>query len=96
MHPLRCPPPARARHLRELPNIGPRLADDLRLLGIEQPSQLRGAEPLRLYHRLCELTGTRQDPCVLDTLMSVVHYMDTGEARLWWSFTAERKARGGY
>ena len=82
--------------MRELPNIGPSLAEDLRLLGIEQPSQLCGAEPLRLYHRLCELTGTRQDPCVLDTLMSVVHYMDTGEARLWWSFTAERKARGGY
>ncbi|RBH35826.1 mitomycin resistance protein, partial [Pseudomonas sp. MWU13-2860] len=45
MHPSRCPPAALARHLRELPNIGPSLAEDLRLLGIDEPRQLRGADP---------------------------------------------------
>jgi len=84
--------------LTDLPNIGPAMADDLRLLGIAEPSQLAGASPRELYRRLGELTGTRQDPCVLDVFMSVVSFMDGGEARPWWSFTAERKrlmAAGG-
>jgi hypothetical protein len=33
----------------------------------------------------------RQDPCVLDVFMSIVHFMDGGEALPWWSFTEERK-----
>ncbi|XLM22859.1 helix-hairpin-helix domain-containing protein, partial [Chromobacterium piscinae] len=33
------------------------------------------------YLQLCDATGQRQDPCVLDVLISVCHYMATGEAR---------------
>ncbi|QEL55249.1 helix-hairpin-helix domain-containing protein [Chromobacterium paludis] len=93
MHPSRCPAPEQARDLLQLPNVGPSTAADLRLLGIHSPAELRGREPLQLYLQLCDLTGRRQDPCVLDVLMSVCHYADTGEARAWWSFTAERKRR---
>ncbi|MFW9615571.1 helix-hairpin-helix domain-containing protein [Aquabacterium sp.] len=38
-------------------------------------------------------TGLRQDPCVLDTLISVTCFMQGDEARPWWHYTAERKAR---
>ena len=53
----------RLESLTDLPNIGPAMARDLRLLGFEHPGQLAGQDPQRLYDRLCELTETRQDPC---------------------------------
>ncbi|WP_293765298.1 helix-hairpin-helix domain-containing protein [uncultured Aquitalea sp.] len=95
MHPDRCKPPEHTRHLQELPNIGPAMAVDLQLLGIHEPSQLKGRDALALYRELGVLTQCRQDPCVLDTLMSVTHFMDTGEALPWWRFTAARKAMPG-
>jgi hypothetical protein len=44
-----------------------------------------------LFRALEQRTGQRQDSCVLDTFMAAVHFMEGGEARPWWSFTAERK-----
>jgi len=81
--------------LEQLPNIGKAMATDLRLLGIERPQQLIGREPLGLFQALEELTGQQQDPCVLDTLMAVIDFMEGGEPRPWWSFTTERKQRYG-
>ena len=37
-------------------------------------------------------TWLRQDPCVLDTFISITRFMDGDEARPWWAYTAERKA----
>ncbi len=67
------------------------MAADLQLLGIREPADLKGRDPLQLYEELCKITGLRHDPCVADTFMAAVHYADTGEARKWWAFTAERK-----
>ncbi len=77
--------------LDQLPNIGKAMAVDLELIGIERPQQLIGRDPLVLFHALEEKTGQRQDPCVLDTFMAAVHFMEGGEPRPWWSFTAARK-----
>ena len=77
--------------LEQLPNIGMAIAKDLRRLGIEHPHQLIGQDPLRLWQALEQKTGQRHDPCVLDTFMAVIHFMEGGEPRPWWSFTAERK-----
>lgn len=81
------------RALRTIPNIGKSLAEDLYSLGYRKPEDLKGEQPLTMYRRLCEKTGARQDPCVLDTFMSAVHYAQTGERRKWWEFTPERKAK---
>jgi len=77
--------------LNDLPNVGPAIAKDLEKIGIEVPQQLVGADAFELYTRLCEATGIRQDPCMLDTLMSVVDFMNGGEAKVWWAYTEERK-----
>lgn len=77
--------------LEDLPNIGKSIATDLRRIGICAPEQLVGQNPFRLYRALCELSGVRQDPCVIDVFMSIVHFMDGGDARPWWTFTAARK-----
>ncbi|MCO5976682.1 helix-hairpin-helix domain-containing protein [Ideonella oryzae] len=81
--------------LEQLPNVGPAMAGDLRALGLHHPQDLRGQDPLALYRRLEALTGSRQDPCVLDTFMAIVDFMEGGPPRPWWSFTALRKQRHG-
>lgn len=81
----------RVRRLTDLPNIGPACAGDLQRLGIDAPAQLIGQDPRELYERLCVLTGTRQDPCVLDVFISITRFMAGEPARPWWHYTAERK-----
>jgi Pathogenicity locus len=81
--------------LEQLPNIGPALAADLRLIGIREPQDLRGKDPFVLYQKLCGATGQRQDPCVLDTFMAVTDFMRGAPAAPWWTYTAQRKALFG-
>jgi pathogenicity locus Cdd1 protein len=77
--------------LQEIPNVGPSLAESLERAGIKRPGQLKGKDPYVLYARLCERTGVRHDPCVLDTFISAVRYMEGGPVQPWWHFTAERR-----
>ena len=84
---------ADARKLEHLPNIGPAMVADFHALGITLPAQLVGGDPYALYQRLCELTGARHDPCVLDTFISAVRFMDGAPPHPWWHYTAERKTR---
>ncbi|MFC1568917.1 helix-hairpin-helix domain-containing protein [bacterium] len=77
--------------LEDLPNVGKAIARDLKKIGIVEPAQLIGQDPIQLYGSLCEQTGMRQDPCVLDTFMSIVSFMEGGPALPWWAFTSERK-----
>jgi predicted GIY-YIG superfamily endonuclease len=77
--------------LEDIPNAGPAVAGDLRQLGITSPSELQGRDPYALYDNLCRLTGQRHDPCLLDTFIAAVCYMEGGPKRPWWKFTAERK-----
>lgn len=81
----------RLERLTDLPNIGPAMARDFEQLGYAHPRDLAGADPLVLYRRLCGLTGQRQDPCVLDTFISVCRFLDGEEPKAWWAFTGERK-----
>lgn len=81
--------------LEQLPNVGPALAADLRLIGIQTPADLRGKDAFVLYQKLCAATGQRQDPCVLDTFMAAVDFMRGAPAAPWWQYTAQRKALFG-
>ena len=93
--------PAKARHaadcrrLEHIPNVGPAMAADLRLIGIPLPQGLIGQDPLALFQRLCLQTGQRHDPCVLDTLMAAVDFMQGAAATPWWAYTAQRQALYG-
>lgn len=79
--------------LTDLPNVGPATAKDLVLLGIHHHDALKGQDPLTLYLRLCDLTGERHDPCVLDVFMSLVAFSEGDDPRPWWDYTEARKAR---
>ena len=82
---------ADVRSLEDIPNVGKAIAADLREVGIEAPSQLAGCDPYELYDRLCAQTGIRQDPCLLDTFIAAVRFMEGGPRLPWYAFTAERK-----
>ena len=77
--------------LQDIPNIGPAMAKDLLRLGISQPQALIGQDPYELYETLCKLTMERHDPCVLDTLIAAVKYMEGAPKKPWWHYTQERK-----
>ncbi len=81
------------RRLADLPNVGPATERDLLLLGIERPEDLRGLCPFKMYEELCERTGGRHDPCVIDVFMSVTDFMNGGAPRPCWDYTEERKRR---
>lgn len=80
-----------AVRLEDIPNIGVSLAEDLRLIGIVHPRDLKGKDGMDLYHRLNRKTGARHDPCVADTFLAAVDFMNGGKAQPWWMFTPVRK-----
>jgi hypothetical protein len=82
---------SQVRHLEDIPNIGPSIADDLRALDIFEPEQLRGQDPYELY-RLSNLRAeATQDPCLCDAFIAAVRFMEGAPARPWWYYTPERK-----
>lgn len=89
--PKQAPSRSEFTRLEQLPNIGPAIAADVRILGISVPKDLRGRDPYGMYDELCRITGQRHDPCLLDTFIAVVRFMDGDPAKPWWKYTAERK-----
>lgn len=81
------------KKLTDLPNIGKSLAKDLERIGIDTPEKLKGEDPYQLYQKLCKMTDTQQDPCVLDVFISITDFMNGGEPKVWWAYTAERKEK---
>jgi hypothetical protein len=76
---------------------------DFDQLGVRSVEQLAAADADELYERLCALTRSRQDPCVLDVFRCTVAQARNprlpAEQRNWWYWSRKRKAgripRGG-
>jgi hypothetical protein len=86
---------AECEQLEQLPNIGPSLADDLRSIGVKHPQDLATRDAMALYQALCQATGKRQDPCVLDTFLAATDFMRGADPRPWWTYTPQRKLQFG-
>jgi hypothetical protein len=56
--------------LEKIPNVGPSIAANLRLIGVSSPQDLLGKDPHMMYDDLCHTTGVRHDPCVIDVFIS--------------------------
>lgn len=83
---------AQYTRLEQLPNVGKATAGDFRLLGIDTPQQIIGKDPYELYERLCDITGQRHDPCVMDVFIAATRFMGGEASTPWWAYTEERKA----
>ncbi len=83
------------RDLADLVSVGPKFIEDFEQLGIRTVSELAREEPDDLYRRLCDITGERQDPCVLDTFSAAVAQArdpDLPPAQCqWWYWSRLRK-----
>jgi RecG-like helicase len=83
-------PRLRGDELQTIPGIGPAMAEDLRSLGIKKVADLKKADPQRLYDRLCEKTGAKQDRCVLYVFRCAVYYasrpVHEPEKLKWWNW----------
>ena len=84
-----------AKKLSDIPNIGPAMIRDFILLGIQHPSDLRNKDPYKLYLKISEITGVRHDPCVLDTYIAAIDFMNGAPARPWFYYTKGRKKKYG-
>ena len=77
--------------LTELPNVGKAIASDLQKIGIATSSEIEQRDALAIFEELREVMGNRHDPCVYYTLLSVKHFLLTGDALPWWKFTDQGK-----
>lgn len=80
-----------AKKLEDIPNIGKRVAEDLRRIGITEPKQLAKKNPMRLYDAICKDAGAPVDPCMIDVMMAAVDFMNGAPAAPWWAYTPKRK-----
>ena len=84
------------RQLADLISIGPAMLRDFEMLGIRSVSQLAKQNAQKMYSRLERLTGTHQDPCVLDTFQAAVTQARNprlpAEQCQWWYWSRKRKA----
>jgi nucleotidyltransferase/DNA polymerase involved in DNA repair len=85
------------RRLEDLVSVGPAIARDFELLGIQSVAQLARRNPEKLYEQLCIKTGKAQDICCLDVFhAAVAQARDPNlplEKRQWWYWSRQRKAR---
>lgn len=84
---------ADVRRFTDIPNVGPATAGDFRVLGIDSPQALAGEDAFALHARLCDLTGVRHDPCVIDVFLAAIDFMRGAPPRPWWHYTDARKSR---
>jgi hypothetical protein len=85
------------RKLKQLRGIGPKMLEDFERLGIHSVAQLRTKDAGQLYKGISDLTGARQDPCVLDTYRCAIEQArdpDLPEERTnWWYWSRLRKSQ---
>lgn len=85
--------------LQELGSVGPATAKDFILLGFTKPEELRGQDAQKLYERLCKLTNSKQDPCVLDVLRCAIAQAENPRLpekwKNWWAWTPYRDLAKG-
>jgi len=90
-------PNDKAPKLQDLISVGPAMLRDFELLGIRSVAQLAKSDPRKMYHRLCEITGARQDVCCLDVFQAAVAQASNprlpAEKCVWWYWSRKRKAR---
>ena len=79
-----------ADELQTIPGVGPALARDLRLLGIDKVADLRGRDPGQLYRELEARVGHHVDRCVLYVFRSSVYFAGhehpEPELTKWWNW----------
>jgi hypothetical protein len=83
--------------LQNIPGVGPSLECDLMELGFKRVSQLRNADPEKMYEKLCNLRGVHMDRCVLYVFRCAVYFasntVHNPELLKWWNWKEGKNSR---
>jgi hypothetical protein len=78
------------KSLPKIPGVGPSILQDLLDLKITSLENLKLQNPETMYHRLCDLRGTKIDKCVLYTFRCAVYFAQNKkhdpEKLKWWNW----------
>lgn len=80
------------KELRQIPGVGPSIAQDLIHIGIHSISNLKGKDPYRMYDESNQYGGCVQDRCLLYVFKAAVYYAETEvyqrdpEKLKWWNW----------
>jgi hypothetical protein len=76
--------------LMQIPWVGPRVAQKLWQLGFREASDLKNANPEKMYDDYCHLKGCKVDRCVLYVFRCVVYFASNKhhdpEKLKWWNW----------
>jgi len=85
---------ARIKELRQIPGIGPSIANDLIDIGINSIADLKGKDPEKLYAKSNRHVGVVQDRCLLYTFRCAVYFASEEkldpEKLKWWNWKDEK------
>jgi hypothetical protein len=83
------------KDFRRIPGVGPQIAEDLWELGYRATSELKDADPEKLYEDLCEYQGCKVDRCMLYVFRCAVYFASntTHDPHLlkWWHWKETKK-----
>jgi len=65
--------------LQKIPGVGPKMEEDLNVLGYQSVEQLASANPEQMYQRLMQLRGQHIDRCVLYVFRCAVYFAGNTE-----------------
>lgn len=78
------------KDLMTIPGVGKSIANDLQLLGYKSVAGLKDQDPEKMYEKLCVITNSKQDKCLLYVFRCAVYYAsnDKHDAELlkWWNW----------
>jgi len=88
--------PVQERSLQDLISVGPAMLRDFEMLGIRSVKQLARQDPVKLYRKLCRITGQHVDICCQDVFTAAVaqarNPLLPAEQCQWWYWSRQRKA----
>ena len=81
---------AALKELMRIPGVGEKISEDLWALGIRSIKDLKGRSPEKMYSKLCAISGTKVDRCMLYVLRCAVYY-SSGKRHdphllKWWNW----------
>jgi len=92
--------PVQERSLQDLISVGPAMLQDFEMLGIRSVKQLARQDPVKLYRKLCRITGQHVDICCQDVFTAAVaqarNPLLPAEQCQWWYWSRQRKANDAH
>ncbi len=79
------------KEFQKIPGVGKSISKDLYILGYRSIDELKTAEPIMMYERLCMKAGKHLDRCLLYTFRCAVYFAShkkhDPKKLKWWNWS---------